>query len=119
MQGPPFDSPGYDWAYRDQHVADASTLIEATVERLVNLALDAGELDIAREAIVKGLRGLPGNEPLYRLRMTIEHTANNLAGVQAAYDELSTYLADLDTEPSSGTSDLLAVYLKSRSIVRY
>lgn len=119
VQGPPFDSPGYDWAYRDQHVADASTLIEATVERLVNLALDAGELDIAREAIVKGLRGLPGNEPLYRLRMTIEHTANNLAGVQAAYDELSTYLADLDTEPSSGTSDLLAVYLKSRSIVRY
>lgn len=106
VTGPPFDAVGYDWAYRDQDVAEASTLIEQTAERLVELALEAGQLDIAREAVVRGLRGLPGNEELYRCRMRVEHHAGNLAGVTAAYEELVTYLDDLETEPSPATSAL-------------
>jgi nucleoid-associated protein YgaU len=103
VKGPPFDAVGYDWAHRDQDVAEASALIEQTTEQLVDLALDAGLVDVAREAIVRGLRGLPGNEELYRCRMRVEHRAGNLAGVTAAYEELVTYLADLETEPSPST----------------
>ena len=106
VTGPPFDAVGYDWAHRDQDVAEASTLIEQAAERLVELALEAGHVDIAREAVVRGLRGLPGNEELYRCRMCVEHHAGNLAGVTAAYEELVTYLDDLETEPSPATSAL-------------
>ncbi len=47
-----------------------------------------------REAIVRGLRGLPGNEVLYRTRMRIEHQARNLAAVRNAYTELLSFLDD-------------------------
>ena len=104
--GPPFDAAGYDWAHRDQDVAEACTLIEHATERLVELALDTGLVDVARDAIVRGLRGLPGNEELYRCRMRVEHHGGNVPGVSAAYDELVTYLADLETEPSTSTTAL-------------
>lgn len=106
VNGPPFDAVGYDWAYRDQNVAEASALIEQATEQLVDLALDATQIDVAREATVRGLRGLPGNEELYRCRMRVEHHAGNLAGVTAAYEELVTYLIDLETEPSPATASL-------------
>lgn len=106
VSGPPFDAVGYDWAYRDQDVAEASTLIEQAADRLVELALEAGQVDVAREAVVRGLRGLPGNEELYRCRMRVEHHAGNLPGVTAAYEELVAYLDDLETEPSPATSAL-------------
>ena len=106
VNGPPFDAVGYDWAHRDQEVAEASTLIEQATEQLVDLALDATQIDVAREAIVRGLRGLPGNEELYRSRMRVEHHAGNLAGVTAAYEELVRYLTDLETEPSPATTAL-------------
>jgi hypothetical protein len=106
VTGPPFDASGYDWAHRDQDVAQASMLIERAAQTLVDLALDAGLVDVARDAVMRGVRGLPGNEHLYRCRIRVEHHAGNLAGVTAAYDELVTYLADLETEPSPATTAL-------------
>lgn len=106
VAGPPFDAAGFDWAHRDQDVAEACTLIEHATEQLVELALDAGLVDVARDAIVRGLRGLPGNEELYRYRMRVEHRCGNLPGVSGAYDEVVTYLADLETEPSTSTTAL-------------
>lgn len=106
VTGPPFDAVGYDWAHRDQDVAHASALIERAAQNLVDLALDAGLVDVARDAVTRSVRGLPGNEQLYRCRMRVEHHAGNLAGVSAAYDELVAYLADLETEPSPATTAL-------------
>jgi hypothetical protein len=106
VDGQPFDAAGYDWAHRDQDVAEASALIEHAAVQLVDLALDSGLVDVARDAIFRGLRGLPGNEELYRCRMRVEHHSGNLAGVSAAYEELVTYLADLETEPSPSTAAL-------------
>lgn len=108
VHGPPFDAAGYDWAFRDQHVSEACALIESAAQQLVDLSLEDGDLEGARRAITQGLRGLPGNELLYRLRMKVESEAGNTTGVTAAYDELSTYLADLDTEPSEETTALRA-----------
>ncbi|MGE3448812.1 MAG: BTAD domain-containing putative transcriptional regulator [Microbacteriaceae bacterium] len=106
VEGPPFDAAGYDWAHRDQHVADAAAVIARAVDALVRLAIDGGQTDIAREAVTRGLRGLPGDEHLYRTRMRVEAAVGNHAGVVAAYDELCVYLADLDTQPSATTTAL-------------
>ncbi len=51
VDGPPFDAVGYDWAHRDQDVAEAARAIEQTVDRLVALALEAGQHDLARHAM--------------------------------------------------------------------
>lgn len=106
VDGPPFDGAGYDWAHRDQDVAYASTAIEQAADLLVQLALEADRADLARTAVTQALRGLPGNEDLYRLRMRVEHHAGNHAGVAAALDELRVYLADFDAEPSPATTTL-------------
>lgn len=103
VEGPPFDAVGYDWAHRDQDVAEAARVIEQAVNRLVSIATEAGRHDLARHAISRGLRGLPGDEHLYRLRMRLESHAGNTRGLVAAYEELGNYLADLDLKPSPAT----------------
>jgi hypothetical protein len=66
------------------------------------LGVDA-RASTAREAIARGLRGLPGNEVANRARMRLEHQAGNLAAVRNAYTELLSSLDDLDAEPSTET----------------
>jgi hypothetical protein len=112
VEGPPFDAVGYDWAHRDQDVAEAARVIEQAVDRLVALALEAGQHDLARHAISRGLRGLPGDEHLYRLRMRLEAHAGNTRGLVSSYEELCVYLADLEVEPSPATT---ALYNELRS----
>jgi nucleoid-associated protein YgaU len=107
VDGPPFDADGYDWAHHGtQYVAEASALIEQAVDHLVNLTLDVDDVPAARDAIRLGLRGLPGHEVLYRLRMRVEHHAGNLSGIAAAFDELVQYLAEFETVPSPATVEL-------------
>jgi nucleoid-associated protein YgaU/DNA-binding SARP family transcriptional activator len=106
VEGPPFGADGYDWAHVGQHARDAEALIERTVEHLVDLALTAGDVELARYAALQGLRGLPGNEVLYRSRMRIEDRAGNQAALRAAYNELQVYLDDLEVEPSEMTVTL-------------
>lgn len=118
VNGRPFDAAGYDWAHQQQHHARACELIESTALRIVDLALDTGELDVARHGITQTLRALPANEPLYRARMSVEAAADNPAGVCSAYDELRSLLAELsedgfDFEPSKRTTRLRADLLTS------
>jgi hypothetical protein len=106
VEGPPFSADGYEWARINQYAHDAERLIEDSATTLVDLALDAGDVDLARFAVLRGLRGLPGNEILYRARMRIEDTAGNTIAVRAAYTELVTYLGDLESAPSPETTTL-------------
>lgn len=115
VNGPPFDGNGYDWAFVSQEVAGANTLIEQAAVRLAELAVEAGAHDVAREAITAGLRGLPGNEGLYRRRMRVEALDGNKAGVAAAWHELCAHLAEFDMEPSTATTDLYRELVGSRS----
>jgi len=104
VEGPPFDAVGYDWAHHiHQHVAEASALIEQAAELLARLAHADGDTDLARHALVQGLRALPGNEVLYRHRMQLEYEAGNTPGVQSAFDGLVAYLSELDCDPSDIT----------------
>jgi len=114
IEGPPFDAPGYDWAHHvHQYVAEASALIEQAAVLLAKLAQADGNTDLARHALVQGLRALPGNEVLYRQRMQLEHDTGNLAGVKAAYAELVRLLQDLDTDPSEITVETYEALIKT------
>src|SRR5207302_7666098 len=50
VDGVPFDDATFDWAHERQHHAHACQLIEAATLRLVDLALDEQDIDLAREA---------------------------------------------------------------------
>lgn len=106
VHGPPFAADGYEWARVNQYAHDAERLIEDTASWLVDLSLLAGDLDTARYAVMQGLRGLPGNEVLYRARMRIENAAGNATAVRTAYRELTDYLDDLESTPSPDTAEL-------------
>jgi len=106
VHGPPFAADGYEWARVNQYAHDAERLIEDTATWLVDLSLLAGDIDTARYAVMQGLRGLPGNEVLYRARMRIENAAGNATAVRTAYRELTDYLDDLESTPSPDTAEL-------------
>lgn len=108
VSGVPFDGADFEWAHEQQFVSDACETIEAATLRVVRLALELGEPAAARDAITQGLRALPGNEPIYRARMEIEHALGNADGVNNALRELTCVLAGavddgFACEPSSET----------------
>lgn len=103
IDGPPFNADGYEWAHVSQLVAEIEARVERATLDLVNLELQAGDIEEARRAVTQGLRALPGNEVLYRERIRIEETAGNTKAARSALKELIHYLEDLGTEPSTHT----------------
>jgi hypothetical protein len=107
VQGRPFGTAGFEWAFRDgQYGAAATDLIEQAALTLARLACATGDTHTARRAIRRGLDGVPGNEVLYRARMQLEADVGNAAGVQQAYKELVNHLLDFEERPSQETIDL-------------
>jgi DNA-binding SARP family transcriptional activator len=106
VDGQPFDDAGYDWAYTEQLVSEANNLIVAATCQLTPLALAAGLVEVARNAIRRALRAVPGDEDLYRCRLRVEGHSGNLAGVRSAYAELTAALKTLDAKPSAETEAL-------------
>lgn len=106
--GTPFNDRHYDWSQMGQHRAEADGLIERVALTLVDLAVEAGDFDAARAAIISGLRGVPMSEPLYRARMNVEAESGDLHAVKKAYTELTHLLDNMIAgfEPSSETSML-------------
>jgi nucleoid-associated protein YgaU len=106
--GVPFDAAGYDWSYDHQFNADACEAVESVCVRLAELALQNGDPAAARHAISSGLKALPLNEPLYRLRMRTEADVGNRSGIRAALAELRCRLSDLgdECEPTRATQAL-------------
>ena len=114
VEGPPFDDKGYDWAYTDQLVNEAMSLVVEGTRRFVDLTLDAGLLDSARDAVSRALRCVPGTECLYQCRIRIEGAANNPAAAKIAYQEAIAALAEVDCEPSTTTIELYEQALRRR-----
>ncbi|MGD9796163.1 MAG: LysM peptidoglycan-binding domain-containing protein, partial [Acidimicrobiia bacterium] len=103
IDGVPFDSAEYEWAFETQDHAAACETIEAATLRCVDIAMNLGDLVAARHAVTQGLRALPLNEPLYRARMRIEAASGNPDGVRQALSELTTGLGGTDGEPQIET----------------
>ena len=106
VDGEPFDEAGYEWA--DLGIRPHEQIVEAAA-RLFELAYEAGDLAMARQALVQGLQGVPGQEELYRLRMQLEHRCVGPSAVHGVFDDLTHQLDALDCEPSEET---LVVYLQ-------
>jgi DNA-binding SARP family transcriptional activator len=112
VTGVPFDAVGYDWAYEQQHYADACYLIERVALTLIDRALQLHDIAVAQEAVSLGLKALRANEPLYRARMRIEALSGNRAGIRHTYNELTSLLGEIDgstdgSTPSPATTALL------------
>jgi hypothetical protein len=75
IEGPPFDAAGYDWAITNQLVSEAEHLVERAACLAAELAIDSADLAPARWAVTTGLRAIPGDEALYRMRMRVEAAA--------------------------------------------
>ena len=103
VDGQPFDDAGYDWAYTEQLVSEANNLIVAATCQLTPLALAAGLVEVARNAVRRALRAVPGDEDLYRCRLRVEGHSGNLAGVRSAYAELVAALKAIDAKPCDET----------------
>lgn len=114
--GTPFNDSHYEWAQMGQYRAEADYLIEQVALALADLAVEAGDYDAARAAIISGLRGVPMSEALYRTRMNIEAASGDLHAVKKAYTELTCLLDNMIAgfEPSDDTTDLFA-HLTNRS----
>lgn len=104
IDGEPFEEAGYEWADLDARLHER--IVDAAA-RLFELACEAGDLVTARDALVRGLQGVPGHEKLYRLRMQFEHRCVGPTAVHGVFNELTHQLDALDCEPSDET---LATY---------
>ena len=113
VDGVPFDSPDYEWAYETQQHAGACELVERVAVRCARLALELGDITSARTAVAAGLRAVPLNEPLYRERMRVESAAGSPEGVRRTLADLRNALSDPGAgsdpvEPDSATLHLAA-----------
>lgn len=117
IEGPPFDGPGFEWAYSLQLHSAAMTLVRDATVALVDLAIESRDFALARMATKSGLRSARLSEEIYRARMRIEATAGNPAGVRQAYDELALLLDELGDgyEPDEETRRLLHALLPRRA----
>ena len=107
IDGVPFDSAEYSWAFESQHHFRACEVVEAATLQCVEIAMNLGDLVAARHAVTQGLRALPLNEPLYRARMRIEAAGGNPDGVRQALGELTSALGTCadgsEAEPEAET----------------
>ena len=118
VSGSPFDHGHFEWARSIGVYDSARQMIEATALRLCELALEAGDTDVARRAIAQGLLGLGVNEPLYRSRMNIEGQAGDRGAVLRVYAELEERLELLfgDATPSATTRRLRDELMRPASV---
>ncbi|MGE0305221.1 MAG: BTAD domain-containing putative transcriptional regulator, partial [Acidimicrobiia bacterium] len=97
VRGAPFaQTRGFEWAYSEQIIASAEVTIADAAHRLAALCHQVGDHAGATSAAIQGLRACPGDETLYRDRMRACHLAGNLAGVEAAFDELCEVVEALE-----------------------
>jgi DNA-binding SARP family transcriptional activator len=110
VRGRPFEeASGYEWAFAELHVAHAERVVTDTAIRLVDLALDAGDVALAVWATEQGLRCCPASEPLTQARMRAFHAAGDLAGIEASMRDL---LASLESDDPAAVlhADTLTLY---------
>lgn len=113
VHGPPFDPDGYEWARVNQHAHETERLIEACATAVVDHhALKTRNLDLASDAVLRGMQGLPGNETSSEARMCSEDAVGNATAVRAAFTELATYLVDVEAAPSVETTTVYGTLVR-------
>jgi DNA-binding SARP family transcriptional activator len=117
VRGRPFATrAGYEWAYVDQLVFHAEQLVVDVANRLGELCLGVGDSVGALWATAGGLRGRPGDETLYQLRMRAFAAQGNRTSVHRSLDELRTFLDG--AEPSATTREIYDELMGQRRLSR-
>ena len=116
VRGRPFDVPaGYEWAYEELHVAHAERVVTEAAHRLADVALEAGEWQVALSATTQGLMGAPASELLYQDRMRAFHASGDAGGLEAAMREL---VASVGAKDPDGVlqPDTVTLYEELRAV---
>ena len=106
--GPPFAAAGLDWPDVAIWRQEAEVVIEGAALRLVELALEDDDFEMAKYAIRQGLIGLQVSESLVRARMRVAAAEQDATSVVKLYQDLQAELLrrfDHD-EPSRETQEL-------------
>ncbi len=111
IEGPPFEGVTSDWAEADGLVDHVSELIEATTIRAVEALRAVGDVDLVPDVAQKGLKALPGNEPIYRTYLALAAEAGGMDLLEATYNHLERSLslmspATAERGPSEQTQQL-------------
>jgi nucleoid-associated protein YgaU len=106
VRGAPFAGPGFAWS---DHVVRSHVeyLMGDTAHRLADLAVEAGDLGVARWAVHQGLLVMPGCEDCYRRRLLIADAAGRPSELRATMAELQRIA---ESEGDVVAPDLLALY---------
>ena len=117
VRGRPFATrTGYEWAYVDQLVFHAEQLVVDVAHRLGELCLDAGDTVGALWASAGGLRGRPGDETLYQMRMRAFAAQGNRTSVHRSLVEMRSFLDG--AAPSAATLELYEQLMGERTVSR-
>ncbi len=104
VQAAPFSGvgSGYAWAHTEGIGTHAIVAVDNTAHQLADLALDAGQLDLAEWAARRGLIATYACEACYRNLMRIAIAQQNPVALEAIYTELLTAV-DADDGPDAAT----------------
>lgn len=103
--GEPFIDVVGHWADTLGHTTDAVLAIDDTAQRLAEIALSRGELDVAFSAVRRGLLGNPGSVELHRLAMRAAIETASPDRIKATYDHYVAEATAGELAPE-GRSDL-------------
>ena len=87
---------GWDWFTVEGHRARLDAAIEDTAIWLVDLALEAGLLDLAQLAIDRARPALPLSEDLAARAMEVAAAQGSLLELQRCFDDLGAILDEID-----------------------
>ncbi len=98
LRGQPFEgvTSGYEWAFTEGIITETEAMIADAAHRLAQLLLAGGDHEAAAWAAQRGLKSVPGSEPLFRDRMEAAHLAGDPAAVDRIVEELCHYVETLD-----------------------
>ena len=90
IRGIPFEGTklGWHWTFTEGHTTHLASLAADAAHLVAGWALQRNDLQKALWAVSQGLRAAPGDEVLYRDRMQAHDKAGNIAGIEAAMEEL-------------------------------
>ena len=115
VRGVPFTGgAASSFAWADNHVrAHVEFVIDETVHRCADLAIELDDLNVARWAVLKGLELVPGCEQCFRRRFLIAGAGNNRSELRRAMADLERCVAADLGEPEALdaiSAELLELY---------
>lgn len=100
-------SGSYNWASAHRYLHEVGTVISEAVQLAGRLALQRGEIDLARRVYQLGLKANPIDEASYQLAFEVEAASNDFDAIRRLYASLEVQLrSGLNESPHPTTTEL-------------